>query len=115
MDSRALLELKAVVAEFKEHYTRYAEKNRKFIRIEDQVDHAIQKARAEENIKRSAEIFGAEIAAVMRVTDEKQKRSKEMWKGRVGSFLTKVYPVVRLSLQLTSAIAEVSSLQLNVF
>jgi hypothetical protein len=101
--------LKTAVAEFKKHYLLFAEENKEFIIIETGVDSAIQKAEAEEDVRKSAHVFGREITNVMRLFEQKESLSKGKWTSRVGDFLTKLYPVARLSLQLTGVIAEVLS------
>ena len=108
--SRALSELESAVTEFQKQYLRFLEKNRKYTRIEDAIDLAIQKAKSEKEIKRSAKIFGEEIARVTRIAGDKRVASEMTWRGRVGSFVTKLYPLARLSLRLTGSIAEVLSI-----
>jgi hypothetical protein len=108
--SRAPSELESAVTEFKKQYLRFLEKNRKYTQIEDNIDLALQKADSEKEIKRSAKIFGEEIARVTRITGDKRVASEMTWRGRVGSFVTKLYPLARLSLRLTSSIAEVLSI-----
>jgi len=71
---------------------------------------AIQKADAGNDIKQSAKIFGDEILRVSRITGDKLETSKAKWTGKVGTFITKLYPVAKLSLKLTSAIAKVFSM-----
>lgn len=103
----AQIDLRAAVSEFHENYEKFAQKNRKFIRIGEDVWLAFQKAGGQQNVKGSVQVFRAEILSVMRTMERKDHAIKAKWTGRVGNFLTNLYPVARLSLQLTSAISEV--------
>ena len=61
----------------------------------------------EQDINRSASIFETEISAAFRVMGKNQDLSKSKWVGKLSGFMTKVYPIARLSLRLTSAIVDV--------
>lgn len=107
--SRALSELKSAIAKFKHNYEEFSEKNQRFIRIDryHDVQKAMEKAGKEQDIRRSARIFETEISATLQVTRKKQDFSNSKWVGKLINFMTNVYPVARLSLGLTSAIAQV--------
>jgi hypothetical protein len=107
--SRALSELGAAVSEFKEHYRTFAEKNRQFVPIQDEVQSAIQKAEIEPDIKLSAQIFEKEITAILGVTERKQEVSNKKWTGRLANFLSKLYPLASFSLRLTASVSEVNT------
>ena len=68
---------------------------------------ALQVVEAQPDINSAAEIFGKEIRRVLEKAVEKHHGSKKNWIGLVANFLSKLYPFVKLSLHLTSAIAEV--------
>ena len=68
---------------------------------------ALQVVEAQPDINSAAEIFGKEIRRVLEKAVEKHDRSNKEWTGLVGTFLAKLYPFVKLSLRLTSAVAEV--------
>lgn len=106
-ESKALSELNSAVTKFKNHYGQFAQKNRQFLRVDHDVHQAIEKAGKEQDIKRSAGIFGKEINATLQVTERKRDISNCKWTGKLSNFIIKLYPVARLSLRLTSAIADV--------
>jgi hypothetical protein len=107
--SRALSELNSAVTEFKHHYEEFSKKDQRFIRVDrySDVQKAIEKAGKEQDINRSASIFETEISAAFRVMGKNQDLSKSKWVGKLSGFMTKVYPIARLSLRLTSAIVDV--------
>ena len=105
--SRAFSELGAAVAEFKEHYSTFAEKNRQFVQIHDEVQMAIDKAGNNNDIKVSARIFEKEIMEILTAREKRQETAKTKWSGRLATFLSKLYPVANLSLRLTVNISEV--------
>jgi len=107
---RALSELKKATLMFQGHYTGFGKKNPLYLQVDDDVCEAIEKAGRENNIKRSAELFGKEISSTIQVTDKKNDLSRAKWHGKLAIFMSKVYPVARLSLRLTSTAAEVLSL-----
>ena len=107
--SRSLSELNRAVTEFKHHYEQFLKKNQRFVTVDryKHVEKAIEKAGKEQDINRSVKIFETEISGALRVMGRNQDLSKSKWVGKLGSFMTTVYPVARLSLRLTSAIADV--------
>ena len=102
-------ELNRAVTEFKRHYEQFSKKNQRFIRVDryKDVEKAIEKAGKEQDINRSAKIFETEISGALRVLGRNQDLTKSRWVGKLGRFMTTVYPVARLSLLLTGAIANV--------
>jgi hypothetical protein len=70
---------------------------------------AVGKADSEKDMKQSAIIFGSEIRSILEVMEKKDRSQQTQFTGKVGNFLIKLYPVTRLALRLTSAIAEVVS------
>lgn len=105
--SGVLKELNDVIAEFNLRYTALASKNQQFIGVESDVQEAIKIAQKKEDIKESAQIFSAQIFAIMRNTEQKQQLSSAKWTGKLGTFLSKLYPVANVALRLTGSIAEV--------
>ena len=108
--SRAHRDLEMAVVEFQEHYERFATKNHLFMTNRNDVLFAIQTADREHDVRISARIFGNEIVNVLRVAEETQQLSKAKWTGRLGNFLTKLYPLAMFSLRFTSVIAEVTKI-----
>jgi len=105
--SRALSELKRVVADFKQNYEQFIKTNPHIVRLEEDLDGAIEKSGTAAGMTKSAQIFQSEISATLSAIEKKQKLAKGKWTGRLGDFLAKLYPVARLSLSLAGAIAEV--------
>jgi hypothetical protein len=108
---RAILALKCAVGEFEEHCRTLAADRRQFIQIDNDVHCAIQNAALEEDISRSAELFANQINATLVAAEVKEniRKSTKSWTYKLGKFLTRLYPVTRFSLQLTSALAEVTT------
>lgn len=109
---RALSELKNATLMFEGHYRGFGKKNQQYLQIEDDVYEAIEKAGKEKDIKQSAKLFGKEISSIIQVVDKKKDLSRARWPGKLAIFMSKVYPVARLSLRLTSTVADVLSLSM---
>jgi hypothetical protein len=110
--SAALSELTKSVDMFEKHYTNFAKKNRLYT-VQAEVNGALSKAKEEKDFKQSAKIFGDEITTVLEVTAKKQKLAKSKWTGKLGAFLTTLYPIASLSLGLAGAAAEVRTDRLS--
>lgn len=108
--SKSLSELDDAIAEFKNNYELFMAVNSKFVLIDDDFRGAFQKAEAGGNVRQSAEIFRHTVWATVRTVENKQKYVQQKWIAKVGNFLTKLYPIAKLSLGLAGAIAEVSSI-----
>jgi hypothetical protein len=104
---RALSELTNATATFQDRYMGFVKKNARYIRVDDDVYKAIEKAGKEKDIKRSAKLFGEEIKSAVEMRERKKDLSQATWLGKLANFMSKVYPVARLSLRLTSTIADV--------
>jgi len=66
----ALAELNSAIAEFKENYGKYAESNKNFLRVQSDVQRALDKAQFVNDLKQSAAIFGDEILNIMRAMEK---------------------------------------------
>jgi hypothetical protein len=110
--ARALSELTNATATLQDHYMDFVKTNNQYLRVDEDVCKAIAKAGKEKDIKRSAELFGKEIKSAIQVRERERDLSKTRWLGRLGNFMSKVYPVARLSLRLTSAVADVATLSM---
>jgi hypothetical protein len=104
--SKALLELRNAVAEFRENYEMFVRRNQQFLDVNSDIYGPLAKAEKEEDINRSAEIFRNEISITLSTIERKRNLSRAKWTGRLGEFLAKLYPVARFSL----AIVEVSTI-----
>jgi hypothetical protein len=101
--------MRKAIAEFKENYEKFASKNALMLVDDNGVQTAIQKADKISNIRDSATFFAKEISNVLQITEKKKKVSDAKWTGVVSNFLRKFYPLARLSLRLTTTIADVRS------
>lgn len=73
------------------------------------LDWSLQTMDANGGLTNTAQFFTSQISSILGVTTAKQKLSEAKWTGVLGKFLSKLYPLVKTSLQLTAAIAEVGS------
>src|SRR5271154_544767 len=105
--SNARTDLDAAVTEFVVNYTAFARKNPRLIEVGHSLDIAIAQANAEGDMRHSAQVFESKINATLEGFKAKQLADNS-WVNQVGKFLTRVYPIARLTLGLTSTIAEVS-------
>jgi len=106
-ERNALTELNTAVLEFKEHYELLAKRNEKMVRIDEAAQTAILEATKNADIQSAATFFGSQISAAIRARTMRQETPDSVWSNKLCKFLTKLYPVARLSLGLTSALAEV--------
>ena len=111
--SRSLTELDIAMTEFRQNYELFAKKHPDVFLLDDEFNTAFRSAEATDDIKRSAQIFGDGIWAVLQTIETKKNIGKSAWLTKLGNFLTKVYPVAMLSLNLTTTVAEVSLDHLN--
>jgi hypothetical protein len=107
-DGSRSLKLQRVVAEFEVNYTSFASRNQFLVSVEPEVHKALQTAAKQNNFKHSVDIFKREIAATLQAKREHQAVSQTKWRQRLTDFMVKLYPILRLSLGLTSAVADVT-------
>jgi hypothetical protein len=110
-----LLELEEALNEFKKNYVQFAQKNRQYVLMEDELTNIFSSDATSGDIKDTAKIFEDNIWKTVRITERRKSLTETKWTARIGQFLTKLYPVARLSCGLTAAIAEVLSQQLDNF
>lgn len=107
--SRSLTELDVAMTEFRQNYELFAKKHPDVFLLNEEFSPAFRSAEASDDIKRSAQVFGNGIWAVLQTMEAKKNIGKSEWLTKLGTFLTKVYPVAVLSLNLTASVADVSS------
>jgi hypothetical protein len=107
--SKSLSELSDAVAKFKENYEQFAVKNRKVFLIDSNFQKALQDVEAGGTVRLTAQAFGDQIRDVLRTIETKKELSKTGWISRLGTFVTKLYPVASLSLNLVTGVAQVIS------
>jgi hypothetical protein len=102
-------ELEAALEEFRKNYQPYAEKYQ-LVRMQN-LDWSLQAVDAKGDLTNTAQFFTNQISSILEVTTTKQKISDAKSIGVLGKFLSKLYPLVKTSLQLTGVIAEVDSIK----
>jgi hypothetical protein len=75
------------------------------------MDWSPQTIDAQGNLTDTAQFFTDRISSILEVTTAKQKLFDSKWTGVFAKFLTKLYPLVKTSLQLTGIIAGVNSIK----
>jgi len=83
------------------------------LRVQSDVQRALDKAQFVNDLKQSAAIFGDEILNIMRAMEKKHQVSDAKWTGKLGNFLKKVYPVAKISLTIIGSMGSVSPLSLQ--
>ena len=107
--SKSLSELSDAVAKFKENYEQFAAKRRDVLLIDIDFQKALEDVEAGGAVGLAAQAFGDKIRDVMRLIETKKELSKNRWSSRLGTFITKLYPVASLSLNLVTIAAQVTS------
>lgn len=107
--SKSLSELSDAVAKFKENYEQFAAKRRDVLLIDIDFQKALEDAEAGGAVGLAAQAFGDKIRDVMRLIETKKELFKNRWSSRLGTFITKLYPVASLSLNLVTVAAQVTS------
>jgi hypothetical protein len=102
--------LAAAAEEFEWYCAKFIRKNPWFQGIELPIlRNALAAAQGGEDVTEAARIFGDKITKTSQLMEYKKRIAGESFGGRVRAFLTGLYPAVKLSLDLTGAIADVSS------
>ena len=99
--------LRSVINSFNQNYEQFAVTHSLVLTSDTDMLAALQMVETERDVRFAAQIFRKEIRRVLEKAVEKHDRSNKNWTGLVANFLAKLYPFVKLSLRLTSAIAEV--------
>lgn len=107
--SKSQSELAEAIADFKKNYENFAMHNQQFLLIDDDFQNAFMTAEAGDDIRHSAQLFGAGIGSALRTIETKNKINESKWTSRIGKFMTKLYPLARLSLSVVEAVGNVLS------
>ena len=102
-------ELECAVNELKRIYERFIFKKNLERLDENDVLRAVLAADVEQNITRSAATFGNEIAKILQITRRKEAK-RDKWSNVFVVFLSKFYQLMKTSLPIVGAIAEVGTL-----
>ena len=106
------LELNEAIDEFRKNYVQFSKANREYILIDDELENVLPDIAAV-YVKDIAKTFERNVTRTMRITERKKLLTENHWPTQVGHFLTKLYPVAKLSCSLMGAVAEVSPRQLR--
>jgi hypothetical protein len=107
--SKALRELRKVSERFRHNYERFLAKHDQFLTLNNEIDSAIQVAEVGTEISYSAAIFKKHISNVLEVNNRKEEYSNTKWPSKVGRLLGALYPVVKITIGITTTVAEVCS------
>jgi hypothetical protein len=105
--SDAQKELKVVSEQFAGHYNKFLSKHKQYVRVDKEIQHALEYAEGESDIYHSASVFKECIENVLELKSRKEERSRSTWHSKVGRFLTALYPVAKISVGIISAAADV--------
>jgi hypothetical protein len=105
--SGPLRELAAATTEFTTNYRQFAEKNKRFVLLDDDLQIAFQSDEVGKDVKQAAQFFRERLRATVQAVEQKHKSVELKWTSKVTSFLSKLYPVAKLSLSVTVAAADV--------
>lgn len=105
--SRSIQELITALDDFRKNCQAFSLKNKQFVLIDAELEIAFGAAQGQENIQRASTAFSNCIWNVLRTVEEKRKLAKGKWTTKLGKALSKLYPIARLSLGVTAAVADV--------
>ena len=103
-------ELQQALQKLRTNYEKFVVKYKVILPDAEGIHRAIQEADKVSNIRDSARVFSAEFSNVLRITQDKKKASDAKWTNVITNFLSKFYPLARLSLNFASAVASVCPL-----
>jgi len=95
-----------------DEYHQFAKRNNLSMLNDTELSEALDIANAEHDLGAAACTFRNEIKKVLRIEKDKQLLSKGTWVRTLEEFLIKLYPLARLSLRVTGALAQVTSILL---
>ena len=84
----------------------------RYVVITEEVDIAFRNAEAEKNVAMSARTFSRKITTVLDSIKSRQEGTKPKWTTKLGGFLQKIYPIARLTLNITSSVSEATPLSM---
>ena len=70
------------------------------------MDIAFQDAELERNVTMSAKTFSRRITTVLETVKIREEAMKPKWTTKLGSFVQKIYPIVRLALGVTNSLSQ---------
>ena len=81
--------------------------NKEFILLDEDMEEAFRAAQTEADIRQAATTFSSGISAALEAVSKKKKIEEGSWTAKLGTVLSKLYPVTRLSLDLLDSIGNV--------
>jgi hypothetical protein len=107
--TKAQAELTAVSAQFTEYYENFLAKHKQFIRLNDEICCVIRDTETKNDICHWGMAFKQHIENVLQVSRQKEEKSSERWHFKVGRWLSALYPIARISIGITTSMADVCS------
>jgi hypothetical protein len=105
--SRYVSELNEAIREFKKNYVRFSKANSEYILIDDELENVMPDIATVGDLKQIAQTFHQNVTKTIRIKERKKSVTESHWLNQVGHFLTKLYPVAKLSCSLMGAVVEV--------
>ena len=95
---RYILELNEAINEFRKNYVQFSKANSEYILIDDELENAIPDIATVGDVKHIAKLFEQNVTKTIRIRQRRKKITESHWPTQVGHFLTKLYPVAKLSI-----------------
>jgi hypothetical protein len=106
--SRCFLELTEAINGFKMNYVQFAKANSQYILVDDELESLLPDIATVPDVKEIAKIFEQNVTKTIRINERKRVLTKSHWPKQVAHFLSKLYPIAKLSCSLMGAVAEVA-------
>lgn len=100
--------LDKALVEFKQNYERFAKANKQYLLLDDDLGDVFESLDPKaKNFSIGVKDLQGKLKTTMETIEKKYKCNQATWLGKLGGFVSKFYPIARLSLDLTSTIAGV--------
>jgi hypothetical protein len=106
--SRCFLELTEAMDIFRKNYVQFAKANSEYILIDDELENVLPDIATITDVKQIAKIFEQNVTKTIRINARKKLLTETHWPAQVTHFLSKLYPIAKLSCNLMGAVAEVA-------
>jgi hypothetical protein len=107
LETQSPSELNIAISGFQTTYKTFAKINKQFILLDDDMEEAFRVAQTEGDIRRAATTFSTGISIALEAVRKRKKLETGKWTTKLGTVLSKLYPVARLSLDLLGSIGDV--------
>lgn len=105
--SRSLLELTDAINEFRNNYVQFSKANSEYILVDDELENILPDSATFADVREVAKIFEQNVTKTIRINEKKKLLTQSHWPMQVSRFLSKLYPIAKLSCSLMGAAAEV--------